>query len=172
MKPTILLPALCLLAATACASVQAPAAAEEPATENASVESAVPAPGDWFTDFGQAKAFATEKHLPLFLNFTGSDWCPWCKFADARVFSHEEWREYAASHVVPVFIDFPNKSPLSDTQRKANEALAKKYGIRGFPTFLVLSPDGAKILGQFGVTQNESFKTFTEKLDKILRANQ
>lgn len=124
--------------------------------------------GKWIEDFDEAVSIATAANLPLFLNFTGSDWCPWCKFADQQVFSHKEWRDYAASRVVPVFVDFPRGQPLSKKHREANEALSKKYGIRGFPTFLVLSPDGEKVLGQFGISQNESFLSFTSKLERFL----
>ena len=133
---------------------------------------AKPNTGKWIEDYDEAVAIATAANLPLFLNFTGSDWCPWCKFADERVFSHKEWREYASTHVVPVFVDFPSRKSLSNKQREANDALKKRFGIGGFPTFLVLSPDGGKLLGRLGISRDESFLSFTSKLEQVLSAAQ
>ena len=38
--------------------------------------------GVWTMDFDAAVKLAGEKKLPLILNFTGSDWCGWCKLMD------------------------------------------------------------------------------------------
>jgi thiol:disulfide interchange protein len=141
-----------------------PAAA---ATGAASSATAKPNTGKWLEDYDEAVAIATAANLPIFLNFTGSDWCPWCKFADQQVFAHKEWREYAATHVVPVFVDFPSHKSLSNKQQKANDALKTRFGIRGFPSFLILSPDGEKLLGQFGISRDETFMSFTSKIEKI-----
>ena len=184
MKPLPLVALSLLLLATAALAVPAakplrampaglgpavsPAAAASAAPAAAAQPAAKPNTGKWIDDFDEALAIASANNLPLFLNFTGSDWCPWCKFADQQVFSHKEWRDYAATRVVPVFVDFPRGQPLSKKHREANEALSKKYGIRGFPTFLVLSPDGEKVLGQFGISQNESFLSFTSKLERFI----
>jgi len=35
--------------------------------------------GRWTMDLDAAKKLATDKQLPILLNFTGSDWCYWCK---------------------------------------------------------------------------------------------
>lgn len=162
-KPLRAMPAGLGPAVSPAAAAAVPATAAQPAAK--------PNTGKWIDDFDDALAIAADNDLPLFLNFTGSDWCPWCKFADQQVFSHKEWRDYAASRVVPVFVDFPSHKSLSNKQREANDALKKRFAIRGFPTFLVLSPDGQKVLGQFGVSRDESFESFTGKLAKILDAN-
>ena len=62
-----------LLAATAAVCMMGAAfAAEKPATEGAEL-------GKWTMDAPAAQALAKEKGKPLFVNFTGSDWCGWCK---------------------------------------------------------------------------------------------
>lgn len=178
MKNTFLPACFALLAAAAAAfagvapakPLRALPAGLEP-TRTGSPAAAAEAPkatdGKWIDDFDDALAIASSANLPLFLNFTGSDWCPWCKFADERVFSKKEWREYAAGHLVPVFVDFPNRSPLSKKQKEANDALAKKYGIRGFPTFLILSPDGQKVLGQFGISRDANVDDFIAQIERF-----
>jgi thioredoxin-related protein len=47
--------------------------------------------------------------------------------------------------LVLVELDFPRGKEQSAELKAQNEALAKQYGVRGFPTILVLSPDGELI---------------------------
>ena len=138
----------------------------------AAAPSAAPktSPGKWLEDFDEAVAAATAANLPLFLNFTGSDWCPWCKFADDRVFSRKEWKHYAASRLVLVVVDFPRKQPLPKKQSEANQALAQRFGVGGFPTFLILSPDGRTVLGRLGISRDANFDQFPAQVDRILAA--
>ena len=59
---------------------------------------------------------------------------------------------------VLVFIDSPeNKALLSDHAKAVNEKLTKKYGIRGFPTALILDGNGKKI-GKTGYRQGGAAK--------------
>ncbi|MCX8155667.1 MAG: thioredoxin family protein, partial [Verrucomicrobiae bacterium] len=51
---------------------------------------------NWVTDFNAALNQAKKENKLLFINFTGSDWCGWCKKLDAEVFSTPEFKEFAA----------------------------------------------------------------------------
>lgn len=62
--------------------------------------------GEWTMDFDAAVKLAGEKNLPLILNFTGSDWCGWCKLMDESVFSKREWQKFAAVLRIPLIILF------------------------------------------------------------------
>lgn len=99
----------------------------------------------WMTDFEAAKAKAAAEQKPLLLDFTGSDWCGWCIKLDKEVFSQKAFQEYAASSLILVELDFPRSKDQSAELKAQNEALAEKYGIRGFPTILVLSSEGELI---------------------------
>ncbi|HAV14271.1 MAG TPA: thioredoxin family protein [Opitutae bacterium] len=97
----------------------------------------------WMTDFEAAKAKAASENKPLLLDFTGSDWCGWCIKLDKEVFSQDEFKAYANDSLILVELDFPrDSSSLPAGVAEQNEALAEKYGIRGFPTILILSPEG------------------------------
>ena len=73
----------------------------------------------------------------LLLDFSGSDWCSWCIKLDEEVFQKDAWKAYAKKHLVQVLIDFPReKSEQSEALQKQNNALAKQYTVRGFPTVL------------------------------------
>ena len=120
---------------------------------------------DWQTDLPKAQAQAkTEKKLVM-LDFTGSDWCGWCIKLNKDVFSKPEFVEYAKKNLVAVEVDFPNKKKLSPAQKQANDALAKKYEIRGYPTIVVLDSEGKKV-GELGY-QPGGPKAFIAELEKL-----
>jgi len=99
----------------------------------------------WMTDFKAAKAKAAAENKPILVDFTGSDWCGWCIKLDKEVFSQAAFQEYAEEELVLVELDFPRAKKQSAELKAQNEALAQHYGIRGFPTILVLSPEGKLI---------------------------
>jgi len=104
----------------------------------------------WMTDFEAAKVKAKAENKPMLLDFTSSDWCVWCIKLDKEVFGEAAFKDYAAAELVLVELDFPDpKGQLAKGQsaqlKAQNEALAKQYGVRGFPTILLLSPDGELI---------------------------
>lgn len=105
--------------------------------------------GAWTSDFEAAKKTSLEKGLPMMLDFTGSDWCGWCKLMDRKVFAEKAWDDWAKTNVVCVTIDFPrDESKITPKIKRQNESLAERFGIRGFPTFVVLSAGGEKELGR------------------------
>jgi thioredoxin-related protein len=104
---------------------------------------------NWLTDFHQAQEEAKTSHKLLLLDFTGSDWCGWCKRLQTEVFSKPEFEEYARNNLVLMKVDFPRAQPLTPEVRKQNQALANKYGIEGFPTIVVLNENG-KPVGALG----------------------
>ena len=53
--------------------------------------------------------------------------------------------DYAKQHVVLVEVDFSIKKRQSPELKAANEALAKEFKVDGYPTLIVLSPDGKKL---------------------------
>ena len=96
----------------------------------------------WLTSVPDAQAQAQKENKLVLLDFTGSDWCSWCLKLDADVLSKTEFADYAKSNLVMVELDFPNQKKLPDDLVKANDALKIKYKISGFPTLVLLKPDG------------------------------
>ncbi len=103
----------------------------------------------WRTDLAQAAADARQTQRPLLLNFSGSDWCGWCKRLDAEVFSQPAFRDYAATDLVCVLADFPRRTKLDDALQAQNERLRRHFGVQGFPTLLLFSSAG-ELIGQLG----------------------
>jgi len=104
----------------------------------------------WLTSLPEAKAKAEKEHKLLFLDFTGSDWCGWCKKLDAETFSKSEFIDYAKKKLVLVEVDFPNQKPQTDELKAANKALGAKYEITGYPTLVLMKPDGTVVWKQVG----------------------
>ena len=100
----------------------------------------------WMTDFQAAQQLAEKENKILLVDFSGSDWCGWCIKLDKEVFSQDAFKKYAEKNLVLVLIDFPRNKWQTPAQKEANNALAKKYGVRGFPTVLLLKPDGSVIV--------------------------
>jgi thioredoxin-related protein len=107
------------------------------------------AESNWLTDYDAAKSQAKTDNRLVLLDFTGSDWCGWCKRLNAEVFSKPQFQEYAAKNLVLVELDFPRYKQQSDAVKKQNGQLAGEYGIEGFPTVIVLNPAGKKV-GELG----------------------
>ena len=103
------------------------------------------AESDRLTDYKQAQQEAKAGNKFLLLNFTGSDWCGWCKKFDKEVLLQPEFKDYARDNLVVVELDFPRGKPQTPELRKQNQELAQQYEIVGFPTIVVLSADGQKL---------------------------
>jgi protein disulfide-isomerase len=111
------------------------------------------ADASWTTSVPEAKAKAAKENKLVLLDFTGSDWCGWCKKLDAETFSQPEFGSYAKKNLVLVEVDFPHDKEQSDALKAANKALAQKYDVSGFPTLVVLKPDGKVVWKQVGYMQ-------------------
>ncbi len=112
---------------------------------------------NWLTNLEEAQKISQEKRIPIFVDFTGSDWCGWCFKLRDEVFSKEEFIQYAKENLVLLELDFPRKTKQSNETKAYNNNLAQKYGIRGFPTILLLNSDGeviAKTGFQHGGAEN------------------
>lgn len=124
------------------------------------------AEGSWGIYFQPALKKAEKENKFVLADFTGSDWCGWCKKLDKEVFSTKEFKEWAAANVVLVKLDFPHHRKLDATSEKQNNELAQKYDVKGFPTVLLLKPDGT-VIGKLGY-QEGGPKPWTEAADEFI----
>ena len=123
-------------------------AAAEPENPAPAVEAAVITKvkqGDWLENYTEALAAAKSLKRPVLIDFTGSDWCGWCIRLDREVFSQKAFIKYAKNDLVLLKLDFPQRKKLSEALQKQNRELAKKFGIRGFPTIVIVDAEGKEI---------------------------
>jgi len=95
-------------------------------------------------DIGLVKAKAEEKHV--FIDFTAK-WCGWCKKMDRETFSKPEIIEMVNTNFIPVKVDGDSKRELDIDGYKITEKnlTRREFGVRGFPAFWFLKPDGTKL---------------------------
>jgi thioredoxin-related protein len=132
-----------------------------------SVSVALAADSGWLESVPQAVDQARRENKLVLLDFTGSDWCGWCKKLDAETFSQSEFIDYARRNLVLVEVDFPSHKPQSEELREANKALKEHYSVRGFPTLVVLRPDGTVLWKQTGYLAGGP-GTMIAKLDELI----
>lgn len=119
--------------------------------------------GEWTQDWDAAVALSKEKDVPIFVLFTGSDWCPYCVKLHDRIFAKDGWKDGVKDQVLLVYLDFPNdKSKVPEKYRDRNRKLAEEYGIEGYPTCLLLSVDDLKPVMQYGYDDSDTPESFAK----------
>ena len=98
----------------------------------------------WETDLQTALDEAIRTDRVVFAYFAGSDWCGWCARLHAEILYTDLFEEFRNRYLVPLLIDFPRTRPQTEAELAANRALAERFGVRGFPTVLILNPDGSE----------------------------
>ena len=101
-------------------------------------------PEGWFDSFTDAVAKAQKDKKPVLALFTGSDWCPPCQKLEKNILLQPGFKDFASKYLVLLFLDYPREAKLDENLKKQNDSLAEKFGIEGYPTIHILSPDGKK----------------------------
>jgi thioredoxin-related protein len=94
---------------------------------------------NWLTDFPTALKQANDQGKVMLIDFTGSDWCGWCIKLKHEVFNQPEFEAFAKENLVLLEVDFPKGKALSASQRTANEKLAARFSIEGFPSVFIVT---------------------------------
>ena len=103
----------------------------------------------WLENFEQAKKNAGETGRPIFALFTGSDWRPWCVRLNDEILAQPAFKKFAAARLVLFKADFPRAKTQEEAVKRQNNDLSGQYGIRGFPTVLLMKADGT-VVGKTG----------------------
>lgn len=129
----------------------------------------------WLVDLDQAYALSKKTGKPIMANFTGSDWCGWCKKLTASVFSTPEFKKWADKNVVLLELDFPRRKQIPDKIRQQNNSLQQAFQVRGYPTVWVFRAEKdpgtgqyeLEALGKTGYTPTVG--EFTSGVDQMLK---
>jgi uncharacterized protein YyaL (SSP411 family) len=119
---------------------------------------------DWTTDYKAALAKAQEQKKLVLLDFTGSDWCGYCKLLDKEVFTQPSFKDFADKNYILVTVDFPRQTELPEAVKQQNDALNKQFNIDGFPTLIVLTPDGKELGREVGYNPGSGADAVIAKL--------
>lgn len=105
----------------------------------------------WLTSYEAAMQAARDSGRPVLTIFTGSDWCPHCRTLEDNVLTTDTFLDWADGRVVLLMIDLP-KHGISQAVRSERSQVCVKYGVRTFPSALLITPGGQKIALQTGYT--------------------
>ncbi len=106
--------------------------------------------GEWMTDLEAAKAKAEAEGKAVLVDFTGSDWCGWCIRLKKDVFDKPAFSEYARDKFVLMEVDVPNNPKFDRELLQRNRELCEQFKVQGFPTIMVMTPDGEVVGGFVG----------------------
>jgi protein disulfide-isomerase len=120
----------------------------------------------WLTDYKKAQEEAKAGNKFLLLNFTGSDWCGWCKKFDKEILLQPQFKDFARDNLVVVELDFPRAKPQTPELRKQNMELMRQYDVVGFPTIVVLNANGQELWRYPGYFP-EGLTAFIAQLQKL-----
>jgi thioredoxin-related protein len=127
----------------------------------------------WLVDLDKAYEISKKTGKPIMANFTGSDWCGWCKRLTATVFSKPEFKSWADKNVVLLEVDFPRRSEVPDNIKTQNNSLQQAFQVTGFPTVWLFTMDkdatgnfSVNALGKGGYTG--TVEEFTGAFDQYI----
>ena len=123
----------------------------------------------WEQSWHAAIARAASEQRPMLAFFTGSDWCPPCQQVKREVFSAPAFTAWAQRRVVLLELDYPARLAQPDDLRAQNDALQRHFAIRGFPSTLLISAQGAE-LGRFESVPSGGVDGYIAAVEKVLAA--
>jgi protein disulfide-isomerase len=109
----------------------------------------------WHTNLDKAIAVSNEEGKPIFMFFTGSDWCGWCIRLQKEVFRTPEFESWAKEKVVLLELDFPRRTPQSEELKTQNAILQQFFQVPGYPTIWITKSknmDGKTSFEKIGMT--------------------
>lgn len=142
------------------------AAAQEQQQARANANYLADRPAQWGTDLTAALNQARSGNRCVLMDFTGSDWCPWCMKLDQDVFSTPQFAGFANSKLVLVRVDFPHNLRQSEDLRQANAGLASRFNVDSYPTCILLDSSGKELGRQNGYAEGGP-QAFIERLERF-----
>lgn len=138
----------------------------------------------WLVDFKAAKEKAAAEGKDLFMEFTGSDWCPPCINFKKKVLDSEVFKTGAPESYILLKLDNPrDKSKQTPEEIEQYKKLSAEYKVSGVPTVILADAQGkpfVKMVGYGGqeadvyvkelVAKKEIRKTRDEQLAKAEKA--
>lgn len=127
-------------------------------------------PNGWDEDFEKGRALAEKSGKLVLLAFSGSDWCGWCVKMEKEIYSDKKFISEAKKRYVLLMIDNPRGADiLSPLAKKQNRELTSKYGVRGFPSTVIVRPSGEEVR-RFSGFQRGGVDGFLGELAEVAEA--
>lgn len=95
----------------------------------------------WETKILNAIERSNTEKKPIFLFFTGSDWCGWCIRLQNEVFKTPEFTAWAKDNVILVDLDFPRRTAQPEDVKAQNASLQQTFSVQGFPSIRIANAE-------------------------------
>lgn len=128
----------------------------------------------WLVDLNEAYEEQEKTGKPIMANFTGSDWCGWCRKLKAAVFDTPQFKEWAEENVVLLELDFPRRMTLPEPIKQQNYSLQQGFGVTGYPTVWLFRVEKNKETNQMNVKAmgktgyKPTAEAFIQEADRII----
>lgn len=123
----------------------------------------------WLVDFKAAKEKAAAEGKDLFMEFTGSDWCPPCINFKKKVLDSDVFKTGAPESYILLKLDNPrDKSKQTPEEIEQYKKLSAEYKISGVPTVILADAQGkpfVKMVGYGGQEADVYVKELVAKKD-------
>jgi thioredoxin-related protein len=106
--------------------------------------------------FSEALEIARNENKPVFLDISTA-WCGYCKRMKAKVYTDSNVADYFNTTFINVMVD---------AEKGEGIEIAKKYGAKGYPTFVFINPDGSISKQTSGYRNPEKFLALAKELIK------
>ena len=118
----------------------------------------------WLINYEDVYNQSVEQNKPIMANFTGSDWCGWCKKLKKAVFDTETFKKWAEQNVILFELDYPRRTPQNSDIKQQNANLQRTFGqlVRGFPTVLIF--DIERVLKEDGSKSQDNIKIIGQRM--------
>lgn len=123
------------------------------ATSGSSIKSPLPEGIIWHYTNPEEMFTEARRNGQLLLVDFWADWCAACKELDHKTFARPEVSKVVQERFIPIKVDGSKITPkVQETWRR--------YGVKGLPTVLVLTPDGEELARLEAFRPPEEFLTF------------
>ena len=134
--------------------------------------------GPWYLSYSEARRIAMRSGKPMLVWFTDTRFSPLCRSLDGEVFSVASFGEWASGELVRLRLDFnvtgagdgQGRSAMDDKIRKENylQSLKKRYKVLGFPTVMIITPDG-RVVARYRGYKKSYFDFYLARLKNDTR---
>tara|TARA_B100001250_G_C19318084_1_gene579219 strand:+ start:52 stop:552 length:501 start_codon:yes stop_codon:yes gene_type:complete len=138
----------------------------------------------WLINYEEVYQKSAKENKPIMANFTGSDWCGWCKKLKKAVFDTQVFKDWAEDNVILFELDYPRRTAQDPEIKSQNQQLQQTFRqyVRGYPSVLIFkiertyTEDGSKdkdnielFPGKLGYMGEPN--SFIEKATSIIQSN-
>jgi len=157
-----------LLAIMLCAAIAMGCSEKGVSKEPAETSSNEPvAAAKMWGPFNEGMALAAKEKKHVVIDFYTS-WCHWCKVMDKETFADPEVKRFLAENFVTIRIDAENRTEKVSYQGSEYSpvTLARRFGVRGFPSLAYLDREGELITVVPGFVPAKTFLPLLQYIQK------